>query len=114
MRSRQWFALSRGRSKHVKASVLYAISLAATAPALARSRCARSRPERELERDDTDIALLKEELSIKDARWGRRSSRRHPQLTPTQRMCIPQVKTDRGRWCEQADDAFMPDDLLSI
>ena len=63
--------LPRGWSNHVKSSLLHAISLAAMALTLARSRRTRSRLQTELDRADTEITLLKEELATKDARWGR-------------------------------------------
>jgi len=102
--------LPRGWTKHVKSSLLHAISLAAMALTIARSRRTRTRLQTELDRADTEIALLKEELAIKDARWGRVPSRRRPHFTPTQRMRILQVKAARGWSCEQAADAFMIDE----
>jgi hypothetical protein len=59
--------LPRGWSMHVKSSLLHAVSLASMALTIARSRRARSRLQTELERADNEIALLKEELAIKDA-----------------------------------------------
>ena len=73
--------LPRGWSKHVKSGLLHAISLAALALTVARSRYARSRLQGELERAKGEIALLKEELAIKDARWGRLPSRRRPLIS---------------------------------
>jgi transposase InsO family protein len=102
--------LPRGWARHVKSSLLHAISLAAMALAVARDRHARSRLETELERADTEIALLKEELAIKDARWGRVPPRWRPHFTPVQRMRILQVKAARGWSREQAADAFMIDE----
>jgi transposase InsO family protein len=110
MPSESSIPLPGGWAKHVKASLLHAISLAATALAVARSRRVRTRLETELERADNEIALLKEETAIKDARWGRVSSRRRPHLTPVQRMRILQVKAARGWSREQAADAFMIDE----
>jgi transposase InsO family protein len=110
MTSERSIPLPAGWAKHVKASLLHAISLAATALAVARSRRVRSRLETELERADNEIALLKEELAIKDARWGRVSSRRRPHFTPVQRMRILQVKAARGWSREEAADAFMIDE----
>jgi putative transposase len=77
---------------------------------VARSRRARSRLESELERANTEIALLKEELAIKDARWDRVPPRRRPHFTPIHRMRILQVKAARGWSYEQAADAFMIDE----
>jgi hypothetical protein len=77
---------------------------------VARGRQARSRLETQLDRADNEIALLKEELAIKDARWGRLPSRRRPHFTPAQRMRILQVKAARGWSCEEAAEAFMVDE----
>ncbi len=71
--------LPRGWPKHAKSALIRAVSLAATALNLAyghptTSKSARSR----LDRATTEIALLKEELDIKDARWSRLPSRRRP------------------------------------
>jgi transposase InsO family protein len=77
---------------------------------IAHSRCARSRLATELERADNEIALLKEDLAIKDARWSRVPPRRRPHFTPIQRMRILQVKAARGWSCEQAADSFMIDE----
>jgi len=110
MPSQRSAPLPRGWSKHVKSGLLHAISLAAMALTVARSRYARWRLQAELERAKGEIALLKEELAIKDARWGRLPSRRRPHFTPIQRMRILQVKAARGWSCEQAAEAFMIDE----
>jgi len=72
------FALPKGWTKTIRSSVLHAVSLASAALTSAWSRAAISRRPRvqtvaELERAKTEIALLKEELSIKDARWSHRT-----------------------------------------
>jgi len=104
--------LPRDWSKHVKSGLLQGISLAAMALTVARSRIVTKRCDLqvELDRANTEIALLKEELAIKDARCGRLPSRRRPHFTPIQRMRILQVKASRGWSCEQAADAFMVDE----
>ena len=61
----------------------------------------------ELDRANTEIVLLKEELDIKDDRWSRLPSRRRPYYMPVQRMRILQVKAARGWSCEQAARAFL-------
>ena len=111
MASRHCAPLLRCWSKHVKSGLLHAISLAAMALTIARSRRARSRLQTELDRANGEIDLLKEELAIKDARWGRLPSRRRPHFTPIQRMRILQLKATRGWSCEQAARAFMIDEL---
>ncbi|MCP3980332.1 MAG: transposase [bacterium] len=88
------------------------MSLAATALNLAygrnsSSKSARSSLETELDRALTEIALLKEELGIKEARWRRLPSRRRPYYAPVQRMRILQLKAARGWSCEQSARAFL-------
>jgi len=79
-------ALPKGWTRHVRSALLQAISLAATAWTLARGRAATSRRRQEplqaeLDRAHAEIALLGEELRIKDARWSRLPSRRRPHYT---------------------------------
>ena len=110
MPSRRSAPRPRGWSKHAKSGLLHAIFLAAMALTVGRSRYARSRLQGELERANGEIALLKEELAIKDARWVRLPFRRRPHFTPIERMRILQVKVSRGWSCEQAAEAFMIDE----
>ncbi len=68
--------LPRGWTKHVRSAFLQAVSLASTALTIAWSRAAKSRRptkrlQAELDRANTEIALLREELDLKDARWSR-------------------------------------------
>jgi len=60
----------------------------------------------DLEEARTEIALLKEELSIKDARWSRVSARQRPQYGPVQRMRILQLRAARGWSTAQAAQVF--------
>ncbi len=100
--------LPRGWTKHVRSAFLHALSLASTALTVARSRAATSprptkRLQTELDRANTEIALLREELDVKDARWSRLASRRRPHFSPTQRMRILQLRATRA-W-SRADTA---------
>ena len=70
--------LPRGWKNHIKSSLLHAISLATAALTVARSRSAPRGLRAELERATNEIALLREELEIKDSRWSRLSSRKPP------------------------------------
>jgi putative transposase len=95
--------------------LLHAISLAATALAIARGQVATSRRKNhrlqtELDQAHTEVALLREELEIKDARWSRLSSRRRAHYTPIERMRILQVKAARGWSREQASGVFLIDE----
>jgi putative transposase len=100
--------LPRGWTKHIQSALLHAISLATMALTVARGRSTENRVQ--LERTINEIALLKEELEIKDARWSRLSSRRRPRYTPIQRMRILQLKVARGWSLEQAARVFMIDE----
>ena len=95
---------------HVKSGVLHAISLASVVLAFARSRATgRRRLQAELERANTEIALLREELYIKDGRWERSRSRRRPHYTPTHRMRILQLRAARGWTLEKTARVFLVD-----
>jgi len=107
--------LPRGWTRQVRSALLHAIALAATAFAAVRSQAAASRsPQRRLQADlaraNAEIALLKEELAIKDARWSRLLSRRRPHYTPIQRMRILQLRAVRGWTCQQAARRFLIDE----
>ena len=64
----------------------------------------------ELEWAQSEIALLKEELDLKDARWLRLAPRRRPHYKPQQRMRILQLKAARGWSCTQAAQTLMLDE----
>ncbi len=88
------------------------MALATTALTLAHGRASTNRSTSrrltaDLDRATTEIALLKEELDIKDDRWSRLPSRRRPYYLPVQRMRILQLKAARGWSCEQAARAFL-------
>ena len=102
--------LPRQWSRHVKAGVLHAISLASVAISYARGRATgRRRLRAQLEQANTEIALLREELNIKDARWARSRSRRRPHYLPTQRMRILQLRAARGWTMEKTARVFLVD-----
>jgi hypothetical protein len=64
----------------------------------------------ELDRTHTEIALLKEELRIEDARWGRLPSRRRPHYTAIERLRILELKAARGWSREQVARIFLLDE----
>ena len=107
--------LPRGWTRQVKTAVLHAIALARASLSVAcggagTSRSTRRRFQIDLDQAHTEIALLKEELAIKDARWSRLLSRRRPHYTPIQRMRVLQLRAARGWTCEQAARAFLIDE----
>ena len=69
-----------------------------------------SRPAGRPRKATHEIALLKEELALKDARRSRLSPRRRPHYTPVERMRILQLRAARGWSCEQRAEAMMLDE----
>jgi transposase InsO family protein len=110
MSSQPAVPLPKGWSRHVKSSLLHAISLASMALTVAYARRSRSERQTELDRARGEIALLKEELAIKDARWSCLPRRRRPHFSAIERMRILQVKAARGWSREEAAKAFMIDE----
>ena len=88
--------LPRGWTRRIRSSVLHAISLASAVLTAARARASSQDLRAELERAQHEIALLREELNLKDSRWIRLSPRRRPHYTPVQRMRIFQLKAARN------------------
>jgi hypothetical protein len=81
MALRQPIHLPRRWPKHVKSSILNAVSLAGVVLSYAQGRAAgRRRLRAQLEQANTEIALLREELNIKDGRWERSRTRRRPHV----------------------------------
>ena len=102
--------LPRQWPKHVKAGILHAISLASVVVSYARGQATgRRRLLARLEQAETEIALLREELAIKDGRWERSKSRRRPHYTPIQRMRILQLRAARGWNLEKTTRVFLID-----
>ena len=97
-------------SEHVKSGVLHAIALASVALSYARGRAAtRRRLRAELDQAKTEIALLREELAIKDERWSRSYTRRRPHYQPVQRMRILELRAARGWTLEKTARRFLLD-----
>jgi transposase InsO family protein len=92
-------------------SALHAISVAATALARAWSRAASSRQALtrrvvELDRLRTEVALLAEELALKDERWERVHPHRRPHYRPVQRLRILELRAARGWSVQQTAERF--------
>ncbi len=95
---------------HVKSGILHAISLASVVLSFARGRVTgHRRLQAQLEQATTEIALLREELYIKDSRWERARSKRRPHYTPVQRMRILQLRAARGWTMEKTARIFLID-----
>jgi transposase InsO family protein len=104
--------LPRGWTNTVRTGVLHAIAIASAAMTSAWSKAASSRSSRtralaEVDRLATEIALLKEELAIKDERFARVPARRRPHYGPVQRMRILRLKAARGWSKAQTADRFV-------
>ena len=99
--------LPRQWPEHVRSGILHAISLASVILSFARGRAVgRRRLRVELETAHSEIALLREELHIKDSRWERSRSRRRPHYIPCQRMRILQLRAARGWTLERIRPEF--------
>ena len=88
-------------SDHVKAATRHVISLARLAMIRTRSwavNCpnARIRLKAKLEQAESEVANLREELRIKDARMLSVDARRRPHYRPTERLAILELKAARG------------------
>jgi putative transposase len=88
--------------KHVRAAILQVISLAHFALLHTRSLAANSllprvRLKSELDEAQAEIALLSEELRIKDARLAKIDARKRPHYPPAERLAILQLRAAR-RW----------------
>ncbi len=93
--------LPRRWSEVKRTGVLHAISVAAMAMTSAWSKASSGRSSRqralaEVDRLRTEVALLTEELELKDARWARVPARRRPYYAPVQRMRILELRAARG------------------
>ena len=94
-------SLPKSWSKRVRSAVLDAISLARFAVTYGRahaagSRIARFRQRAKIDRIRQEVALLIEELRIKDARMARVSAPRRPHYPPVERLAILELRAARG------------------
>ena len=100
-----------GWAKNVKSAVLHVISLAQYAIVATRGWAAdalnpRARQAAEDDRLTNEVALLHEELRIKDARIAKIEPRCRPHYPATERMAILELKAARGWSLAQAARAF--------
>jgi transposase InsO family protein len=98
-------------NKHIKSAIVHVISLAQYATAYTRSWAAESRNARVRltavkDRLEQELALLREEIRIKDARMARLPAHRRPQYTPVERMAILELKAAHAWSLTQAAEAF--------
>jgi len=104
--------LPKNWPRYIKSSILQTISLASTVfisvcgwAAKGTDKLIRLRVE--LEQARSEIALLKEELSVKDSRFKRVDPHRRPYYRPIERMRILKLKAARGWSNQQAAVAFL-------
>ena len=101
----------KGWKKQVRSAVLQVIPLAQYATIYTRSWAADSTNQRvrlkaDLDRANQKIALLCEELRIKDSRLARIDPHRRPHYPPTERMAILQLRAARGWSLQQTARVF--------
>ncbi|MGH7143831.1 MAG: hypothetical protein ACREJ2_06785, partial [Planctomycetota bacterium] len=93
--------LPKGWPVRVKKAALTTISLATVAAVNTRSWCvssplARVRLKTELDAANDEIALLNEEICIKDARLAAIEPKLRPHYPPAERLAILELKARRG------------------
>ncbi len=93
--------LPRAWNRRTKAAVLQILALShyAFTAMVARAANERHRQARfraEIDRLSRELALLREELRIKNARMERVSPHRRPHYTPLERMAILELRAARG------------------
>ena len=100
-RSRPRIPLPKQWPNRVRSGVLHAISLAHFSLTFTRSWAANSwnariRLKQENDRFREELALLREEMRIKDARMLRIPAQRRPHYPPTERLAILELRAARG------------------
>ena len=105
-------SLLQSWTSHVRSAMLHVISLAQFATVYTRSWAVDSLNERvrlkvENNRLRQELALLQEEIRIKDARMTQISPQRRPHYPPTQRMAILELRAARSWSLQQTADAFL-------
>ncbi|MHC4137674.1 MAG: helix-turn-helix domain-containing protein [Planctomycetota bacterium] len=104
--------LPKGWPRRVRSAVLHAISIAryslTTAHGwAANSVNARIRLEAQRDRLGQEVALLLEEIRIKDARMGRIPPHRRPHYPPVERMAILELRAARGWTASRTAERFL-------
>ena len=104
--------LPKGWPSHVQSGLLPLIALAHCALTRARGGAAKSvrarvRIAAEKDRLQQEIALLREELRLKDARLSVVAPHRRPRSAPTERLAILTVRAARGWSLQQTADIFL-------
>jgi hypothetical protein len=103
--------LPRGWNRRAKSAILHILALShyTFTVLLARAANSKNRQVRlraRIDRRDREIALLQEELRIKDARMERVPPHRRPHYVPLERMAILELRAARGWSARQAAERF--------
>jgi transposase InsO family protein len=104
--------LPKSWPKHAKVATLHIISLAHFVLTHVRSFAVNSPIHRvrlaaERDRLDSEVALLREEIRIKDARMAALAPARRPHFSPTERMAILELMAARGWSKAEAGRRFL-------
>jgi putative transposase len=94
--------------RHVRSAIVHAVSMATIALTHALARAANHpdgqiRAQAEIDRLEREVALLVEELRIKDARMERLPAQRRPHYPPSERLAILELRA--ARFWSQAETA---------
>lgn len=100
--------LPNGCSRRVRSVAIHAVSMAGVVFAVTRSHAecqfnARTRLQAENDRLRIEIALLREELRIKDHRMEQIPPQRRPPYPPTERLAILELRAARDWSLAQTD-----------
>ena len=112
--SEQAVLLPEGWPESVKSALLHVISLAHWVIVYSRSWAVNSPIERvrlagRLERAENEIALLREEIRIKDARMAKIPAKNRPFYPPLERMAILELRAARSWSLSQTARTFLLD-----
>ena len=93
--------LPKGRPRRARSAAIHAVSMTNVVFTVTRSQAenhfnARVRLQAENDRPRNEIALLREELRIKDSRMERIPAQRRPHYPPTERLAILELRAARG------------------
>ena len=104
--------LPKSWGTRVKSAVLHVLALAQYALTYSRSWAADSTNQRvrlkaECDRLTQELALLREEIRIKDVRMAQLDPQRRPHYPSTERMAILELRATRGWSLEQAARVFL-------
>ena len=104
--------LPKSWGTHVKSATIHVLALAQYALTYSRSWAADSSNQRvrlkaENDRLIQEVALLREEIRIKDVRMAQIDPQRRPHYPSTERMAILELRAARGWSLEQAAKVFL-------